>query len=143
MKTYQEFITTVTTNDATIEAVVVALTLGKAFRGFGQDAIGSGRIVRRWWESHGRVYAAMAAIVLIVVYAAVVAGTAAVYRWLRDAGVPGALTGADAVCRFLLCYSEPGAVCDQSETTLESDWQNPEAAALILWAEGRWPELAA
>lgn len=140
---YQEFINTITTHNATVQTVATALTLGKAFRGACEDAVDSGRIVRRWWEASGRIYATMAAIVLVLVGCALLATAQVTYRWLRDAGVPMTLTVLDSTCRFLLCYDEPTPPCDQPETTLAPDWQNPEAAALILWAEGRWPELAA
>lgn len=132
--TYQELINTITTHNATVKTVATALTLGKAFRGAAQDAIDSGRIVRRWWKSSGRIYATMAAIVLVLVGCALVAAAQVTYRWLRDAGVPMTLTALDSTCRFLLCYEAPQVVAAPPAPQESIGFSNPLAEELIAWA---------
>ena len=139
MKTYQEIINDICTNDATIQAVATGITLYRWFRGAAQDAIDSGRIVRRWWDNHGRTYATMAALVLLLVACAVAAGCVVVYQWVRDHGVPAALTAADITCRFLLCYESPVEPLAEGG---DPGFVMPEPEALV-WAKERWPQLAA
>lgn len=143
--TYQSFIDDLTTNDAVIEAVAVALTLSHWVRGACQDAIDSGRIVRRWWDNDGRVYAAMAALVLLFVACIAMAMAQVTYRWLRDCGVPMALRGLDVTCRFLLCY-EDEPVLDESELDKELSELTALGAVAegqIAWARAQWPQWAA
>lgn len=87
---YTEIINTITTNDAAIEAVAVGITLTRWFRGACHDAIDSGAIVRQWWENHGKVYATMAALIMVLVLCALTAVGLIVWRWVRDYGFPGA-----------------------------------------------------
>lgn len=51
MKTYQEFVTDITTNDAAIEVVAVALTLNRWGKTAVSSTIGAGESTRAWWES--------------------------------------------------------------------------------------------
>ena len=78
---------------------------------------------------------AVACLGCVVGYAAVVS-----WRWLRVTGVPGALAGVDAVCRFLVCY-EGGGDTGRVQP-LPAVFTNPEAEAQITWAVARWPQLA-
>ncbi|MFG6094370.1 hypothetical protein SPB21_03930 [Leptothoe sp. ISB3NOV94-8A] len=128
---YQEIINSITTNDATVEAVAVCLTLISWFKGACSDAYDSGVIVRRWWENHGKVYAAMAALLAVLAFCAVFVVATAVYRWLKDYGIPGAVTGLDILCATLLCYEEPELeAADFSVPELDLS----EGEALINWA---------
>ncbi|NEZ65282.1 hypothetical protein D0962_21330 [Leptolyngbyaceae cyanobacterium CCMR0082] len=128
---YQEIINSVCTNDATVKAVAVCLTLISWFKGACNDAIESGQIVRCWWENHGKIYATMAALLAVVAFCAVSVVATATYNWLKDYGIPGAIQGLDILCAALLCYEEPELeAADFSVPELDLS----EGEALINWA---------
>ena len=98
-----------------------------------------------WWQNGGKDQVAdlgwaiargVALLVMLLACLACVVGFAAAsaWRWARRHGVPGA----DATCRFLLCYEEEVPGVRQREAAEPS-----QAEELIAWAVARWPQLAA
>lgn len=153
MTNYQTFINNICTNDAAIETVAVGVTLYDWTRGAAQDAIDSGRIVRRWWDERGEDYAwtaaryvgfalMTAACVLCVVAVATVEGLKALETtWVRYGTLDGDGPTFGAVPERVVV----GGIGQDAEATGLTSWafarfgrlqgELPEVSGLVQWAQ--------
>lgn len=139
--TYQNLINGFCGNDAAIEAVAVALTLGSWLQAACTDAIESGAIVRRWWDANAdaikdSVCVGITMTALVLVFTAAVAYAAG----LVVRGLVGQMAGLVEEALSLdgqLCPCV-GRVPDWSSAEPEVTAADIHVHVFTAWAFERW-----